>query len=104
LWLLCLLWLKKHHQPPLPSVVKKSISTCVRKKLNREPRQRTQKEEDFLTTMGAQRTWTNWLFLILRQISRMGTDKTDPMKPKPKSPSYPCWSWNPWSKFFKNLL
>jgi hypothetical protein len=35
---------------------------------------------EFLTTMGAQRTWTNLLFLILRQISRMGTDKTDPLK------------------------
>jgi hypothetical protein len=31
----------------------------------------------------------------------MGTDKTDPLKPKPKSPSYPCWSCYPWSKFFK---
>jgi len=35
--------------------------------------------------MGAQRTWTNLLFLILRQITRMGTDKIDPPKPKPKS-------------------
>ena len=24
----------------------------------------------------------------------MGTDKTDPLKPKPKSSSYPCGSWN----------
>gem|GEM_PF-3581959 len=30
--------------------------------------------------MGAQRTWTNLLFLILRQIARMYTDKTDSMK------------------------
>ena len=30
----------------LSSVVKKSISTCVRKKLNREPRQRTRKEDE----------------------------------------------------------
>ncbi len=30
--------------------------------------------------MGAKRTWTNLLFLILRQITRMGTDKTDSLK------------------------
>jgi hypothetical protein len=36
--------------------------------------------QEFLTTMGAQRTWTNLLFLILRQISRMYTDKTDFLK------------------------
>jgi hypothetical protein len=30
--------------------------------------------------MGAQRTWTNLLFLILRQISQMYTDKTDSLK------------------------
>jgi hypothetical protein len=37
--------------------------------------------------MGAQRTWTNLLFLILRQISRMYTDKTDSLKQETKSRS-----------------
>jgi hypothetical protein len=36
--------------------------------------------------MGAQRTWTNLLFLILRQISQMYTDKTDSMKQDPSLP------------------